>query len=135
MAVTTEGTPSLDWTIICDDVRAEVGDKISLMGLFDSIYAQTFPALHPRLAVVASYSGGPGDFKSELLLVGPTGEVIQPMGVATLKLTGQRKSHRHIAITLNAQFKSEGIYQIKVLLDNNLLRSIPLPVQKIGRTQ
>lgn len=131
---TTEGKPNLDWAIVCDDVRSEVGEKISLMGLFDTIWTQAFPTFHPRLAVVASWGGGPGDFKSEILLASPTGEVIQPMGVAPIKLV-KGKSARHIAITLNVQFKTEGIHQVKVLLNNSLYRSIPLPVQKLGKPQ
>ena len=31
--------PSLNFTIICDDVRQEMGGKLSLMGLFENIYA------------------------------------------------------------------------------------------------
>jgi hypothetical protein len=125
--------PTLDWIIICDDVRAEVGDKISLMGLFDMIWVQSFPALHPRLAIVASWSGLKGDSKSKIEIVSENGELVQPEAVAPLKAPPQGNSARHITISFNVQFKSEGIYQVRVSLNNDSYRSVPLPVRRMAR--
>lgn len=135
MAAQIEKGATLDWAIMCEDVRSEVGGKVSLMGLFDSIGAPRFPAMHPRLAVVASWRGGPGEFKSEIVLTAPTGETVQSLGVAPMKLTGQAQSHRHIAIALNVQFNSAGIYELRVLLEGQLRKSIPLTILSTEKPQ
>src|SRR6266849_1562902 len=74
--------PTLDYAIVCDDVRFEVGDKISLMGVFDAINVQSFPTVHPRLSVVAAWAGLRGEAISEIELVDPSGSLIGRLGVA-----------------------------------------------------
>lgn len=127
--------PHLDWIIVCDDVRAEVGDKISLMGLFDTIYSQVFPAVHPRLAIVASWSGVPGDYQSTIEIVSPTGELVQPAAVGPMKIPGHGKVARHVVVSLNVPFKSEGDHQIKISLDEVPCGSAVLKVQKVPKPQ
>ena len=63
--------PTLVHTILCDDVRQETGGKFSLMGLFETISAATFPALHPRFAIVNEWSGGRGEFQVSIRLLAP----------------------------------------------------------------
>ena len=36
-------TAQLVYSIICDDVRIEMGNKLSLMGVFENIFFQTVP--------------------------------------------------------------------------------------------
>jgi len=55
--------PSLHFTIICDDIRQETGGKISLMGLFENIYATKFPVTHPRLVIISEWIEGKGEFE------------------------------------------------------------------------
>jgi hypothetical protein len=120
--------PTLDYAVVCDDVRYEVGDKISLMGVFDAIQIQSFPAVHPRLSVVVAWMNVPGEVKSEIQLADPDGSLIGRLGVAHIQQKGARKGARHIAVSLNVPFKAPGNYQIKISLDGELIRSILLPV-------
>lgn len=49
-------TPFLS-TIYCDDIRQEVGDKLSLMGIYNTVmYVQQFPATLPKLWIMATYT-------------------------------------------------------------------------------
>jgi len=123
---------TLDYAVVCDDVRFEVGDKISLMGVFDSINVQSFPTVHPRLAVVAAWAGLRGEAQSEIQLVDPSGSLLANMGVANLKETGEKKGARHIAVTLNVPFKTPGTYEVRIYLDRQLAKSIPLPIRRAG---
>ncbi len=124
--------PTLDYAIVCDDVRFERDDKISLMGLFDAIKLQSLPAVHPRLAVVAAWMDVHGVVKSEIQLVDPSGNLLRQLGVASLEQKGFRKGARHIAVALNVPFKTPGIYQIQFYLDGELVRSIGLPIESGG---
>jgi hypothetical protein len=48
-------TPFLS-TIYCDDIRQEVGSKLSLMGVYNVVmYVPQFPATLPKLWIMATY--------------------------------------------------------------------------------
>jgi hypothetical protein len=126
------GKPTLDYAVVCDDVRFETGDKISLMGVFDAIKLQSFPTVNARLAVVAAWMDVPGEVKSEIELFDPNGSLLRQLGVARIQQKGARKGARHIAVALNVPFKTPGIYQIKIILDGEVVRSIPIPVESVG---
>ena len=45
--------PRFLFTVVCDDVRQEVGHKISMMGVYENaIFLESFPAVVPRLCFV-----------------------------------------------------------------------------------
>lgn len=128
-----KGRPSLIYALICEDVRLEVNDKVSLMGLFDAIYAERFPAIHPRLAIVAGWTGAIGEFKSEILFASPDGSEVLPLGTVNFKLLDETKTHRHVAISFNLNLKTPGVYQARILLDGTLMRTIPLNVLRFEK--
>ena len=125
--------PSLIYAHICEDVRMEMGDKVSLMGLFDSILAKEFPAIHPRLAVVAAWGGGIGDFQSQILLVAPGESQITDLGSANIRLANEKHVHRHIGIHFNWRIPAPGIYEGRILMDGDLVRTLRLPVEDVRR--
>jgi hypothetical protein len=48
-------TPFLS-TIYCDDIRQEIGGKLSLMGVYNAVmYVPQFPATLPKLWIMATY--------------------------------------------------------------------------------
>lgn len=120
--------PVVTFTIVCDDVRQEVGGKVSLMGLFENIYAPTFPALHPRLAVMTEWSDGKGDFEVSTRICSPDKKTIIRQTVSPLKLNNVQIRHREVSVHLNIEFKTPGIYWVENLLDGEVMHSIPLRV-------
>jgi hypothetical protein len=126
------GRVTLEYAIICDDVRFEMGDKISLMGVFDAITVPNFPTLQSRLAVVAAWGGLRGEAISKIDLVDPSGSLIGQLGIANIKETGEKRGARHIAVTYNVPFKTPGVHEIRIYLNGELIRSLPLPVRSVG---
>lgn len=120
--------PSLNFTLICDDVRQEVGGKVSLMGIFENIYASQFPAVHPRLAIVNEWSDGSGEFEVLLRILSPDRKSVLREAHTMLRLTDARYRHRDISIHLNIEFKEQGTYWIENYLDGMLVNSAPLQV-------
>ena len=47
----------LVYTLFCDDVRLEVGNKLSYMGVFQNIVVPQLPVWLPKLAVVNHWRG------------------------------------------------------------------------------
>lgn len=48
--------PRFEYGLICDDIRHEVGDKFSLIGVYGShLYVAQLPFLFPKLSAAISY--------------------------------------------------------------------------------
>jgi hypothetical protein len=123
--------PSLHFTIICDDVRQEMGGKISLMGLFENVYAAQFPAVHPRLAVVTEWGDGKGEFEIRMRLLSPDRKTILRETVSKMKLSSAQFRHRDVSVHPNIDLKAPGTYWIENLLDDKVVNSMPLKVVHI----
>jgi hypothetical protein len=132
MAV-TKINPALSYTLLCDDVRQEVGGKFSLMGLFETIYANTFPAVHPRFAIVNEWTGGKGEFAVKIRLLAPDKEQVLSESEAKINLVNETQRHRDISIRFNTTFKAPGTYWIETLLDNEQISITSLAVQQVSQ--
>lgn len=128
----TRTKPSLSYTLLCDDVRQELGGKFSLMGLFESIYANVFPAVHPRFAIINEWSGGKGEFTVKIRLLSPDREQVLSESEARISLFNETQKHRDISIRYNTTFKIPGTYWIETLLDGERVSIIPLNVQQVS---
>src|SRR5256714_7015076 len=60
----------LVYTLLCDDVRLEVGNKLSYMGVFQTIIVPQLPVWLPKLAVVNHWRGN-GVHLSEVRILMP----------------------------------------------------------------
>src|SRR5919107_1390356 len=60
----------LMYTILCDDVRLEVGNKLSLMGVFQNIAVPQLPVSLIKFAVVNHWQGE-GSYLSEVRILTP----------------------------------------------------------------
>jgi hypothetical protein len=123
--------PTLRYTILCDDVRQEMGGKFSLMGLFESIYANVFPAVHPRFAIVNEWTGGKGEFTVRMRLLSPDREQVISESEGTITLFSETQRHRDISIRFNTTFAVPGTYWIETLLDGERVGLVPLTLQLI----
>jgi hypothetical protein len=122
----------LSYTILCDDVRQEMGGKLSLMGLFESIYSNTFPALHHRFVIVNEWTGGQGEFAVKIRLLAPDRKEVLSESETPLRLFNEAQRHRDVSVRFNTTFKVPGTYWIETLLDNERIGLVPFPVQMIS---
>src|SRR5207237_5977436 len=60
----------LIYSIICDDVRIEMGNKLSLMGIFENIFFQAFPSALLKFAIVNHWVGN-GQFETHVKILAP----------------------------------------------------------------
>jgi hypothetical protein len=125
--------PKLVHTVLCDDVRQETGGKFSLMGLFETISAGTFPALHPRFAIMNEWSGGRGEFQTKIRLLAPDRKKVLSESEAKFALFNEAQRHRDISVRFNTSFPVPGTYWLEILLDNDQVAMVPLPVQQISQ--
>ena len=128
---TTKIKPVLTHTILCDDVRQELGGKFSLMGLFEAIYANVFPAVHPRFAIVNEWTGGRGEFMFKIRLLSPDREHVLSESETSVALFSETQRHRDISIRFNTTFKVPGTYWLEMIVDNIQAGLVPINVQQV----
>jgi hypothetical protein len=128
----TKIKPHLSYTLLCDDVRQELGGKFSLMGLFESIYANVFPAIHPRFAIVNEWTGGKGEFAVKIRLLSPNKEETLSESETKINLFSDTQRHRDISVRFNTTFQTPGTYWIEALLDGERVGLTPLHLQIVS---
>ena len=60
----------LIYTLLCDDVRIEMGNKISLMGIFQNIMVERLPVSLIKFAVINHWRGE-GNHQTEVRILSP----------------------------------------------------------------
>ena len=113
-------TPSVLSINVCDAIiRDELSKKVSLIGLFSIIRANSFPCTHPSMHVYIALTNGHGKYQTEVRFVsleeskpimGMIGELNfqNPLQVVEMNLCWQR---------LN--FEKPGEYEVEVLCDGD----------------
>jgi len=118
MESTQEPNLELVYTLFCDDVRLEVGNKLSYMGVFQSIVVPQLPVWLPKLAVVNHWRGD-GAHLSEVRILMPDRQqalvVSQP---ARFEIT--HGSADNISFFVNVTFPVAGQYLVQTLVDSTL---------------
>lgn len=117
----------LAYTLFCDDVRLEVGNKLSLMGVFQNIMVQQLPVSLIKFAVINHWEGEgthlsevrvlSPDKKHPVVVSQPTPFEIAPGGFAD-----------NISFFVNVTFPTAGRYWVQTLVDSKLFDEQPLVV-------
>jgi hypothetical protein len=129
MATEENSRPKLEllYTLFCDDVRLEAGNKLSFMGVFQNIMVQQVPVSLIKFAVVNHWRGEgvhlsevrilTTDRKQPVVVSQPTRFEITPGGFAD-----------NISFFVNVTFPTAGQYWVQTLVDSNLFDEQPLTV-------
>ena len=123
-----EVEPKLElvYTLLCDDVRLELGNKLSYMGVFQTIIVPQLPVWLPKLAVVNHWRGN-GAHLSEVRILMPDRQqalvVSQPA-----RFEINQGSADNISFFVNVTFPVAGEYWVQTLVDSNLFEERPLLV-------
>ena len=128
MNQTAEGKKlELLYTLLCDDVRLEVGNKLSLMGVFQNIMVQQLPVSLIKFAVVNHWRGE-GTHLSEVRILTPDRQ--QPVVVSqpTPFEIAPGGFADNISFFVNVTFPVAGEYWVQTLVDSTLFNEQPLQV-------
>lgn len=131
----TDETKKLEllYTLFCDDVRLEVGNKLSFMGVFQNIMVQQLPVSLMKFAVINHWQGEGAhlsvvqiltpDRMTPVVSSQPTRFEITPGGFAD-----------NISFFVNVTFPAPGQYWVQTIIDSNLFDEQSLTVSD-GREQ
>src|SRR5688572_26320152 len=120
--------PDVEWSLTCDYCVLDQAGKLSIIGIFERIMAESVPVLHPVLFVITRWRNPGGEtFKAQTRIWTPTEQLLvgtNPAQVPPSPL-GQ-----HVTID---QFRGlvlerEGQYLVELLADGETARYYPLEV-------
>ena len=115
------------YTLLCDDVRLEVGNRLSLIGMFQNIVTAQLPISLIKLAVI-TYWHGQGSGIGEVRVVSPDrAEIIMASNPAPIDLSAGGFTH-NLVFFVNVVLPQEGTYLVQTLLDSNVVDEAPFVV-------
>jgi hypothetical protein len=123
--------------VLCDAATDSDG-KLNLLGAFDTIYAQTLPAVHPQCSIalrVTFTSGDEGAHTLKLHFVDADGRPIMPSMDIPVEVAMPEDTHfgtRNFIINIQQlKFAAPGLYAIDVTLSEQTIASVPLMVRYV----
>jgi len=124
---TTEraGKLKLVYTIFCDDVRLEAGNKLSLMGVFQNIMVQQLPISLIKFAVLNHWQGE-GAHLSEVRILSPDKRQAVVVSQPTRFEVAPGGFADNISFFVNVTFAEPGQYWVQTLIDSTLFDEQPL---------
>ena len=118
--------PKLIYSILCDDVRIEMGNKLSLMGIFESVFLPAFPAVILRFATINHWVGA-GDFQTQVRIMSPDGKEVAVSAPSLFRIEPEGYAD-NVTFFANVGLERAGTYSIQTALDGKLVAERPLYV-------
>jgi hypothetical protein len=107
------------YTLFCDDVRLEAGNKLSFMGVFQNIMVQQVPVSLIKFAVVNHWRGE-GTHLSEVRILTPDRQHPIVVSQPTSFEIAAGGFADNISFFVNVTFPAAGQYWVQTLVDSNL---------------
>jgi hypothetical protein len=120
----------LEYSLLCDDVRVEMGSKLSLMGLFRNIYFYSLPSGLLKFAVVNHWTGR-GEYSSEVKILSPDRSRVIAQAQAAPFVIEANGYADNITIFANVTFDVEGAYFLQVYLNSVMVKEMTFTVTLI----
>ena len=133
---TTEQTKNLQllYTLTCDDVRLEAGNKLSFMGVFQNIFVQELPVSLIKFAVVNHWQGS-GSYLSEVRILTPDRQHPVVVSQPTPFEISSGGFADNISFFVNVTFPTAGRYVVQTLINSNLFHEQILLVSDVKESQ
>lgn len=123
----TSGNLQLIYTLLCDDVRLEMGNKVSLMGVFQNIMVEKLPVSIIKFAVVNHWKGD-GNHQTEVRIISPDKQNLIVTSQPTQLELAAGGFTDNVSFFVNVVFQNPGTYWIQTLANSVLLEELPLIV-------
>ena len=121
----------LVYTIFCDDVRLEAGNKLSFMGVFQNIMVQQLPASLIKFAVVNHWQGQ-GTYLSEVRILTPDRQGFVVVSQPTSFEINAGGFADNISFFVNVTFPKAGNYFVQTLVNSNLFEEQVLTISDVA---
>lgn len=127
---------NIDFAVVCDYALVDQFGKLSVIGLFQHIWVQKFPTIHPRLHLVLRLKGsrtevGPHDVRIRLLseedeeIISGDGKVNLPEPPA-----GVLEVEAGAVLAFDVPFQKPGHYRFEIDVDSEIRTVVPIAVSQ-----
>jgi hypothetical protein len=127
---------NIDFAVVCDYALVDQFGKLSVIGLFQHIWVQKFPTVHPRLHLVIRLKGsrtevGQHDVRIRLLneedqeILSGDGKVNFPEPAA-----GVLEVQAGAVLAFDVPFQKPGQYRFEINVDADVQTSVPIAVSQ-----
>ncbi len=121
----------LVYTLLCDDVRLEVGNKVSLMGVFQNIMVEKLPVSLIKFAVVNHWRGK-GIHQTEARILSPDKLTLIVTSQPTQVDLSPGGFTDNVSFFVNVVFPTAGTYWVQTLANSDVLDEFPLIITDTG---
>lgn len=127
---------NIDFAVVCDYALVDQFGKLSVIGLFQHIWVQKFPTVHPRLHLVIRLKGsrtevGQHDVRIRLLneddqeIISGDGKVQFPEPPA-----GVLEVEAGAVLAFDVPFQTPGKYRFEIDVDSEVNTVVPIAVSQ-----
>jgi len=120
-------TLNLIYTLLCDDVRIEMGNKISLMGIFQNIMVEKLPVSLIKFAVINHWRGE-GTHSTEVRIMSPDRLNLVVTSQPTPIELAAGGFTDYVSFFMNVVFPTPGTYWVQTLANSSMVEEFPLIV-------
>jgi len=119
--------------LICDQIiQDRQTGKMSLIGLFQDLRADRFPAVHPMLWIYASLTDARGSYRFEIQFVDIANSNVLGKGTPPkIQIPGPLETTELCAQLGNLQLPGPGTYEFQLLANGELLATKSLRVSEV----
>ncbi|MEK7146439.1 MAG: hypothetical protein AAB802_04660 [Patescibacteria group bacterium] len=123
---------TVEYALFCDHVSVSMDNKVSLMGIFDRIFARKTPARHPRMFTVAKLNLPKGNHQMTLALMQEDRVVAKTKLIK--KVEHELLGHTHVWELKNILIQDFNSLELQIFIGGRQVYIKTLPVVK-PRTQ
>jgi len=123
--------------MLADYAMVSQAGKLSIIGIFERLFAQKCPVTHPSMCLVLSFEADRGDtgkqHRLDFQLIDADGTVQLSFGgdmAVAPPPPGENARFNHIVNLNNVLFKEFGSYEFKVLVNGEVRVGVPVRITK-----
>jgi uncharacterized protein DUF6941 len=127
----------LDFAVVADYALVDQAGKISVLGIFQHIWVQQFPAMHPRLHLVLRLKGKRtevGEHGVQIRLADEASvEILGGNGTVTFAEppAGVTDIEAGAILVFDVPFPHPGQYRFEITVDGEVLATVPITVTQL----
>jgi hypothetical protein len=127
----------VDFAVVADYALVDQAGKISVLGIFQHIWVQQFPAMHPRLHLVLRLKGKRtevGEHGVQIRLADETGrEILGGNGTVTFAEppAGITDIEAGAILVFDVPFPQAGVYHFEIAVDGEMKADVPITVSQL----
>ncbi len=127
----------LELALVCDHALIDQGGKLSVIGIFERIWVQRFPAVHPRLHLVLRLKGRRteiGEHRIVITLQDPDGrEVLRGDGAVQIgePPAGVTEVEANAVLSFDVPLERPGAYAFEIRVDGERQAGVPITVSEM----